>query len=85
MGCHGLRAAFALEQGLGLLLDFLFPLAHLHWVPAMRLADLVDCHDPSPRLQADLGFELRQVHVALFRFTHGFPISSDSVQLKPLS
>lgn len=39
---------------------------------------------PEVRLKADLRLELRQVYFALLDFTHGFPVSCDSVLLKLL-
>lgn len=82
---HRLRAALALEQGPGLLLDFLLPLAYLDRVNPVLLTDFIDRLDPTQGFQADLRLELRQVHFAFLRFTHDFPISCDSVLLKPLS
>ena len=82
---NGLGAAFAFEQGLGLGLNLALPLAHLDWVYAELLRDLIDRLDSSHRLKAYLGFEFRQVCVALLRFIHGLPVSLHSVPLKLLS
>ena len=78
-------ASCVLKQRLALLLDFLLPLADLHRVDAVFLADLIDRLDASHRLQSDLRLELRKVDFALLRFTHDLPISFDSVLLKLLS
>ena len=59
--------------------------AHLDWVHAELLRDLIDRLDSSHRLKAYLGFEFRQVCVALLRFIHGLPVSLHSVPLKHLS
>ena len=89
IGCavrrNGLGAAFAFEQGLGLGLNLALPLAHLDWVGAELLRYLIDCLDSSHRLKTHLGFEFRQVCVALLPFTHDLPVSLDSVPLNHLS
>ena len=66
-----LGTAFAFKQCLGMGLYFSLPLAHLHGMNPELLGYLVDCLHPAYRLEAHLGFEFRQVCVALLRFTHG--------------
>lgn len=65
---NGLGAAFAFKQRLCLRLNLALPLAHLDWVDAELLRDLIDCLDSSHRFKTYLGLELRQVCVALLRF-----------------
>jgi hypothetical protein len=81
VGSSWLGAALALKQGLGLLQDVLLPLADLHRVDAIVLPDLIDGLEPSHGLKPHFGFELRQVDVALFCFSHDDPISDDGVSL----
>ena len=82
---NGLGAAFAFKQRLSLRLNLALPLARLGWVHAELLRDLIDCLDSSHRFKTYLGFKFRRVCVALPRFTHGLPVSMDSVPLKQLS
>ena len=58
---NGLGAAFAFKQRLGMRLNLTLPLAHLDWLHAELLRDLIDCLDSSHRLKTYLGFEFRQV------------------------
>jgi hypothetical protein len=51
----------------------------------MRLADLVDRHHPLHRLKTYLGLELQHMHIAIIRFSYGFPNSLDGIQHKQLS
>jgi hypothetical protein len=85
VGGNRLGAAFAFKKRLGLGLYFPLPLANLDWVDAELLCYLVNCLHPSDRFKTHLGLELRQVCVALLCFTHGLPVSLDSVPLKHLS
>ena len=85
MGGDGLGATFAFKQSLGLGLDLALPLADLHRMDSELLGNLVDCLHPAHRLKTHLGLELRQVRVALLHFTHGLPVSLDSVSLRHLS
>ena len=80
-----LRATSTFKQRLGLLLDYFLPLAYLHRLDVVLLANLIYRLDSSQRLQAYLRLEHRPVNLAFLRFTHDFPISCDSVLLKPLS
>ena len=82
---NGLGAAFAFVQGLGLGLNLALLLAHLDWVHAELLRYLIDRLYPSYRFEPHLGFEFRQVCLALLRFIHGLPVSLYSVPLKHLS
>ena len=79
---NGLGAAFAFKQRLGLSLNLALPLTHLDKVDAEFLRYLIDCLDSSHGLKTHLGFEFRQVSVALLRFIHGLPVSLHSVPLK---
>ena len=82
---NGLGAAFAFKQRLRLGLYFALPLADLYRMDSELLGYLVDGLHPAHRLKTHLGLELRQVCVALLRFTHGLPVSLNSVPLKLLS
>ena len=57
----------------------------LDWVDAVLLRYLIDRLDSSHRLKTYLGFEFRQVFVALLGFIHGLPVSLHSVPLKQMS
>jgi hypothetical protein len=70
---------------LGLGLYLALASAYLYCMDFEPLRYLVDRLYSPHRLKAYFGLELRQVCVALLCFTHGLPVSLDSVPLKLLS
>jgi hypothetical protein len=60
-------------------------LADLNPMDTKLLAYLADSLHTSHSFNTHLGFEFRQVCVALLSFTYGLPVSFDSVQRKHMS